>query len=96
MRSYLYKSLIVAGFASTMAVVSMSWLACAGPAQGDKTTDDDVLTAKRCIDNHTTKGSVEPFEDSLVAEGIVDGDLDKITITHGMCEGEAALARRAW
>jgi hypothetical protein len=54
----------------------MSWLACAGPAQVDKTTGDDVLTAEQCIDNHAIKGSVEPFEDALVAEGIVNTDLD--------------------
>ncbi len=79
MRSYFDKSPIAAGFAATVAVVSMSWLACAGPAPVDKTTDKDDLTAEQCIDNHAVKGSVEPYEDTLVAEGIVDGDLDKIS-----------------
>jgi hypothetical protein len=86
-RSYFDNRLIAAGFMATVAMVSIGWLACAGPpAQVDKTTDDEVLTAKQCIDEHTTKGYVEPLEDALVAEGIVDADLDKLSFTHGMCE----------
>jgi len=60
-------------------------LACAGPAQVDKATDKDSVTAEQCIDNKTP-GSVEPFEDALVQEGVVNADLDKIRITHGMCD----------
>jgi hypothetical protein len=86
MRSYIFKTFIVAsGFAATVTIVGMSWLAFVGAAQADNPTDDDLLTAEQCIDNNTINGSVEPFEESLVAEGIVNTDLDKISITHGMC-----------
>jgi hypothetical protein len=103
MGSYIDKSFIVAsGFAATVTIVGMSWLAYAGAAQADKVTDDDLLTAEKCIGNNTINGSVEPFEESLVAEGIVNTDLDKITITHGMCEeiikrspGGSPIARAA-
>jgi hypothetical protein len=86
MSSYFDKSLKAVGLAATVAIVGVSSLACAGPAQGNKVTADDLLTAEQCIDTNATKGSVEPFEDALVAEGIVDTNLDKISITHGMCE----------
>ena len=100
MRSYIDKSFIVAaGFAATVAIVSC--LACAGPAQVDTTTDDEVLTAEQCIDNNTP-GSVEPFEKALVREGIVNADFDKISMTRGMCEdiiertpGGSPIARAA-
>src|SRR5215218_8653537 len=101
MSSYFDKSLIVVGFAATVALVGVSGLACAGPALIDKTTDDDHLTAEQCIDDNTL-GSVEPYEQALVREGIVDTDLDEIRITHGMCEevierapGGSPIARAA-
>src|SRR5918994_1772380 len=85
MSSYFDKSLSKAvGLAATVAIVGVSSLACAGPAQGNKVTDD-LLTAQQCIDNKTA-GSVEPFEEDLVAEGLVNTELNKIPITHGMCE----------
>jgi hypothetical protein len=84
-----------------VAIVGVSSLAYAGPAQGNKGTDDDLLTAEQCIDNNTA-GSVEPFEEELVAEGLVHTELNKINITHGMCEeiiertpGGSPIARAA-
>ena len=101
MSSYFDKSLIVVGFAATVALVGVSGLACASPALIDKTTDDDHLTAEQCIDDNTL-GSVEPYEQALVREGIVDADLDEISITHGICEeviertpGGSPIARAA-
>ena len=86
MRSYIGNGFIVAaGFMTTVTIVVTSSLACAGPAQVDKATDKDSVTAEQCIDNKTP-GSVEPFEDALVQEGVVNADLDKIRITHGMCD----------
>src|SRR5215212_9728369 len=86
MRLCFDKSLKAVGLAATVAIiVGVSGLACAGPALIDKTTDDDHLTAEQCIDDNTL-GSVEPYEQALVREGIVDTDLDEIRITHGICE----------
>jgi hypothetical protein len=95
MNPYIDKSLIAAaGFAATMAIVGISWLAYAGGALAYKAPDDDVLTAKQCIDNNTPNGSVEPFEEALVAEGIVNTELDKIRLTRGdMRRDHRAYAR---
>jgi hypothetical protein len=100
MSSYFDKSLKAVGLAATLAIVGVSSLVYAGPAQGNKVTDD-LLTAQQCIDNNTA-GSVEPFEKNLVAEGLVDTELNKISITHGMCEeiiertpGGSPIARAA-
>jgi hypothetical protein len=84
MSSYFDKSLKAVGLAATLAIVGVSSLACTGPAQGNKVTDGH-LTAQQCIDNRTA-GSVEPFEEDLVAEGLVNTELNKIPITRGMCE----------
>src|SRR5918995_1091164 len=84
MSSYFDKSLKAVGLAATLAIVGVSSLACTGPAQGNKVTDGH-LTAQQCIDNRTA-GSVEPYEEDLVAEGLVNTELNKIPITHGMCE----------
>ena len=101
MSSYFDKSLKAVGLAVTVAIVGVSSLACAGLAEGNKVTDDDLLTAEQCIDNYTA-GSVEPFEEDLVAEGLVNTELNKISITHGMCEeiiertpGGSPIARAA-
>src|SRR5215208_181986 len=101
MSSYFDKTLKAVGLAATVAIVGVSSFACAGPAQGSKVTDDDLLTAEQCIDNNTA-GSVEPFEEELVAEGLVSTELNKISITHGMCEeiiertpGGSPIARAA-
>lgn len=101
MSSYFDKSLKAVGLAATVAIVGVSSLACAGPAQGNQVTDDDLLTAEQCIDNNTA-GSVEPFEEELVAEGLVNTELNKIPITHGMCQeiiertpGGSPIARAA-
>jgi hypothetical protein len=101
MSSYFDKSLKAVALAATVAIVGLSSLACAGPAQGNKVTDDDLLTAEQCIDNNTA-GSVEPFEEDLLAEGLVNTELDKISITRGMCEeiiertpGGSPIARAA-
>jgi hypothetical protein len=101
MSSYFDKGLKAVGLAATVAMVGVSSLACAGPAQGNKVTDDDLLTAEQCIDNNTA-GSVEPFEEDLVAEGLVNTELNKIPISHGMCEeiierapGGSPIARAA-
>src|SRR5215211_6799632 len=101
MSSYFDKSLKAVGLAATLAIVGVSSLACAGPAQGNKVTDDDLLTAEQCIDNNTA-GSVESFEEDLVAEGLVNTELNKISMTHGMCEeiiertpGGSPIARAA-
>src|SRR5215203_3911164 len=101
MSSYFDKSLKAVALAATVAIVGMSSLACAVPAQGNKVTDNGLLTAEQCIDNKTA-GSVEPFEEDLVAEGLVDTELNKISITHGMCEeiiertpGGSPIARAA-
>src|SRR5215212_579753 len=84
MSSYFDKSLKAVGIAATVAIVGVTSLAYAGLAQGNKGTDDH-LTAEQCIDNNTA-GSVEPFEEDLVAEGLVNTELNKISITHGMCQ----------
>ena len=101
MSSYFDKSLKAVGLATTVAIVGVSSLVCAGPAQGNKGTDDVPLTAEQCIDNNTA-GSVEPFEDDLIAEGLVTTELNKIPITRGMCEeiiertpGGSPIARAA-
>jgi hypothetical protein len=100
MNFYLDKGLKAVGLAATVAIVGVISLVCAGPAQGNKVTDD-LLTAEQCIDNNTA-GSVEPFEEELVAEGLVSTELNKIPITHGMCEeiiertpGGSPIARAA-
>ncbi len=100
MSSYFDKSLKAVGLAATLAIVGVSSLACTGPAQGNNVTDGH-LTAQQCIDN-TTAGSVEPFEEDLVAEGLVNTELNKIPITRGMCEeiiertpGGSPIARAA-
>ena len=85
MSSYFDKSLKAVGLAATVAIVGVLSLACSGPAQGYKVTDDDLLTAEQCIDNNTA-GSVASFEEDLVAEGLVNTELNKIPITRGMCE----------
>src|SRR5918998_3996882 len=85
MRSHFDESLIRAGLAATMTVVGLSWLAYAGAVHADMATYDELLTAERCIDNNTT-GSIEPFEEALIAEGIVNTELDKINLTREMCE----------
>jgi hypothetical protein len=85
MSSYFDKSLKAVGLAATVAIVGVISLACSGPAQGYKVTDDDLLTAEQCIDNNTA-GSVASFEEDLVAEGLVNTELNKIPVTHGMCE----------
>jgi hypothetical protein len=100
MSSYFDKSRKAVGLAATVAIVGVSSLACAGPAQGNKVTDEH-MTAQQCIDNKTA-GSVEPFEEDLVAEGLVNTELNKIPITRGMCEeiiertpGGSPIARAA-
>src|SRR5687768_2956523 len=100
MSSYFDKSLKAVGLAATLAIVGVSSLACTGPAQGNKVTDGH-LTAQQCIDNRTA-GSVEPYEEDLVAEGLVNAELNKIDITRGMCEeiiertpGGSPIARAA-
>jgi hypothetical protein len=100
MSSYFDKGLKAVGLAATLAIVGVSSLACAGPAQGNKVTDGH-LTAQQCIDNRTA-GSVEPFEEDLVAEGLVNTELNKIPVTRGMCEeiiertpGGSPIARAA-
>jgi hypothetical protein len=100
MSSYFDKSLKAFGLAATLAIVGVSSLACTGPAQGNKVTDGH-LTAQQCIDNRTA-GSVEPFEEDLFAEGLVNTELNKIPITRGMCEeiiertpGGSSIARAA-
>jgi hypothetical protein len=85
MSAYFDKSLKAVGLAATVAIVGVTSLAYAGLAQGNKGTDDDPLTAEQCIDNNTA-GSVEPFEEDLVAEGLVNTELNKISITQGMCQ----------
>ena len=81
------KSVLAAvGFSAAVAIVVMHWLASGGAVQADKATHDQFLTAEQCIDNNSTNGSVEPFEDALVQEGVVNADLDKTRITHRMCE----------
>jgi hypothetical protein len=100
MSSYFDRSLRAVGLAATLAIVVVSSLACTGPAQGNKVTDGH-MTAQQCIDNKTA-GSVEPFEEDLVAEGLVNTELNKIPITRGMCEeiiertpGGSPIARAA-
>src|SRR5215211_1975505 len=100
MSSYFDKSLKAVGIAATVAIVGVTSLAYAGLAQGNKGTDD-LLTAEQCIDNNTA-GSVESFEEDLVAEGLVNTELNKISMTHGMCEeiiertpGGSPIARAA-
>src|SRR5215216_2035412 len=100
MSSYFDKILKAVSLAATLAIVGVSSLACTGPAQGNKVTDG-LLTAEQCIDNNTA-GSVEPFEEDLVAEGLVNTEPNKISITHGMCEeiiertpGGSPIARAA-
>jgi hypothetical protein len=85
MRTHFDESLVRAGLAATMTVVGLSWLAYAGAVHADMATYDELLTAERCIDNNTT-GSIEPFEEALIAEGIVNTELDKINLTREMCE----------
>ena len=75
MSSYFDKSLKAVGLAATVAIVGVSSLACAGPAQSNKVTDEH-MTAQQCIDN-TTAGSVEPFEEDLVA--VVEGGVEATT-----------------
>jgi hypothetical protein len=84
-----------------MLTLGAGCLACAGPAQVDKATNETRLTAEQCIDKNTT-GSVEPFEKALVREGVVTADLDDIRMTKGMCEevvertpGGSPIARAA-
>jgi hypothetical protein len=100
MSLYFDESLRAVGLAATVAIVVVSSLACASPTQGNKVTDDH-MTAQQCIDNKTA-GSVEPFEEDLVAEGLVNTELNKINITQGMCEeiiertpGGSPIARAA-
>src|SRR5215216_3150266 len=85
MSSYFDKSLKAVGLVATVAIVGVISLACSGPAQGNKVTHD-LLTAEQCIDNYTAGSSVESFQEDLIAEGLVSTELNKMSLTHGMCE----------
>jgi hypothetical protein len=85
MSGYFDEGLKAVGLAATVAIVGVISLVCAGPAQGNKVTDD-LLTAEQCIDNNTAGSSVESFQEDLIAEGLVSTELNKISLTHGMCE----------
>jgi hypothetical protein len=96
------KSVVAAGFAATLAALWLSCMASYGGAQVNEATDDDKLSAEQCIENNTPNGSVEPFDEALVDEGIVNTELHKIRITSAMCEeviertpGGSPIARAA-
>jgi len=87
MSSHLQRSLLLAaGLAAEAAVTSLILLSCTGPATVEKAADENALTAEQCIDNNSAAGSIEPLEGSLVNAGIVDKDLDEITLSQDMCE----------
>jgi hypothetical protein len=101
-RPHVGKSVVAAGFAATLAALWLSCIASYGGAQVNEATDDDRMSAEQCIENNTTNGSVEPFEEALVDEGIVNTELHKIRITRAMCEeviertpGGSPIARAA-
>ena len=87
MSSHLQRSLLLAaGFVAVAAVTGLILLSCTGPATVEKAADENALTAEQCIDNNSAAGSIEPLEGSLVNTGIVNKDLDEITLSQDMCE----------
>ena len=87
MSSHLQRSLLLAaGFAAEVAVTGLILLSCTGPATVEKVADEHTLTAEQCIDNNSAAGSIEALEGSLVNAGIVDKDLDEITLSQDMCK----------
>ena len=83
MRSYLHRALVAFGIAVVAGLIS---LACTGPPAAVKAADENAVTAEQCIDDNSTDGPVEPLEDALLTAGVVEEDLDEITLTQDMCK----------
>jgi hypothetical protein len=73
MKSYLEKGLLAAGFAASVALAGVISSSCVGPEEVGKAANENVLTAEQCIDDNS-------------AAGVVERDLDKVTITQDMCK----------
>jgi hypothetical protein len=82
-RSYLDRALVAFGLAVVAGLIS---LACTGPPAAEKAADESAVTAEQCIDDKSTDGPVEPLEDALLTAGVVEKDLDEITLTQDMCK----------
>jgi hypothetical protein len=69
------------GLIGAVVVVTLAALC----VSGNEATADNIQTVEQCIDNKTN-ASVEPFEETLVREGIIREELVKIEITNEVCE----------
>jgi hypothetical protein len=82
-RSHLDRALVAFGLAVVAGLIS---LACTGPPAAEKDADENAVTAEQCIDDKSTDGPVEPLEDALLTAGVVEKDLEEITLTQDMCQ----------
>ena len=86
MRANINEFVIGTGVAVILVVLCVSWTVRDVAAQLSDVTRDEALSVERCISNNTD-ASIDPLEEKeLIRAGIIEEDLNKVTITKEQCE----------
>jgi hypothetical protein len=85
MRASIHEFLIGIGVAAILAVLCVSWTVRDAVAQLSEVTRDDVLSVEQCISNNTDASIDPPEKKELIRAGIIEEDLDRVTITSEEC-----------
>ena len=83
MRLYSIRYLIGTGAAAVVVAFCVGWLVYDGVAPVDAAVDNDILTVGQCIDANAT---IDPLEETLIEEGIIEENLLQTKVTNGMCK----------
>jgi hypothetical protein len=83
MRPYIIRYLIRTGVAAFVVALCVGLLVYDGAAQVDAAVDKDILTVRQCI--HAS-ASVDPLEEALIKEDIIEEDLLHTNVTNVMCK----------
>src|SRR3712207_5395801 len=82
----LFRSFLIGiGVAAILTVLCISWTVRDAVAQLSEVTRDDVLSVEQCISNNTDASIDPPEKKELIRAGIIEKDLDRVTITSEEC-----------
>jgi hypothetical protein len=84
MRLYIARNLFSIGTAAIVVVVLCSgWLAYHGVAQANDAPAEAAVTVGQCIG---ANASIDPLEETLIKEDVIEEELLQTKVTNGMCE----------
>jgi hypothetical protein len=84
MRPYVGRHLLGIGAAAVVVMtLSVGWPVNHGVAQTNDAPTDATLTVGQCI---RANASIDPLEETLIKEDVIEEDLLQTKVTNGMCE----------